>query len=306
MIGIYKITNKINGKSYIGQSIHCGKRLDEHCKGNQFIDEIIQLDGVQNFTFEILREVNKTELSFWEDYYIQMYNTIFPNGYNKRWNCSEDLRKVMFKTEISDQKKEERDDDIILCNEDIELLKRANYIQKTAFNKNRICTEKQLKDFYKKGKLEAQQRKKIALNEIVLKEENQLTSAQTYLYRIVRDNINDFNDGRVLWHLTDSNLIELALGKCYQYECEYEKDELMKQIGLPAYSLHGINFTLNSIEYSPSYERIVQLRPWNALFDKGYLNRERIKFLNIENELINIQKITKSKEAQLINKIVIS
>lgn len=160
MIGIYKITNKLNGKSYIGQSIHCGKRLDEHCKGNQFIDEIIQLDGVQNFTFEILREVNKTELSFWEDYYIQMYNTIFPNGYNKRWNCSEDLRKVMFKTEISDQKKEERDDDIILCNEDIELLKRANYVQKTAFNKNRICTEKQLKDFYKKGKLEAQQRKR--------------------------------------------------------------------------------------------------------------------------------------------------
>ena len=36
MIGIYKITNKLNGKSYIGQSIHCGKRFDEHNKGKQY------------------------------------------------------------------------------------------------------------------------------------------------------------------------------------------------------------------------------------------------------------------------------
>lgn len=35
MIGIYRITNKLNGKSYVGQSVHCGKRLDEHSKGTQ-------------------------------------------------------------------------------------------------------------------------------------------------------------------------------------------------------------------------------------------------------------------------------
>lgn len=34
MIGIYKITNDKNGMSYIGQSIHCGKRMDEHLKGD--------------------------------------------------------------------------------------------------------------------------------------------------------------------------------------------------------------------------------------------------------------------------------
>ena len=41
MIGIYKITNKRNNKFYIGQSIHCGKRFDEHCQGKQLIDETI-------------------------------------------------------------------------------------------------------------------------------------------------------------------------------------------------------------------------------------------------------------------------
>ena len=89
MIGIYKITNKLNGKSYIGQSIHCDKRFKEHCRGRkQFIDETIQLEGIENFSFELLEECEQSELDKREDYYIQQYNTIFPNGYNKRWNIN--------------------------------------------------------------------------------------------------------------------------------------------------------------------------------------------------------------------------
>lgn len=111
MIGIYKITNKLNNKSYIGQSIHCGKRLDEHCKGNQLIDEIIQLEGIENFTFEIIKQVKdeeKKELSYWEDYYIIKYNTLFPNGYNKKWNCNKAQRR-----QIQDAIKKEKQIDII-------------------------------------------------------------------------------------------------------------------------------------------------------------------------------------------------
>ena len=63
MEGIYKITNKTNDKSYIGQSVHCGKRLDEHYKGRQFIDDIIQLEGIENFTFEILKQVDNEDMS---------------------------------------------------------------------------------------------------------------------------------------------------------------------------------------------------------------------------------------------------
>ena len=105
MIGIYKITNKLNNKSYIGQSIHCGKRLDEHCKGTQFIDEVMKLEGVENFTFEILKEVNKEDLSYWEDYYILKYNTMFPNGYNKKWNTTKEVRdSIVFKDNYEEVK----------------------------------------------------------------------------------------------------------------------------------------------------------------------------------------------------------
>lgn len=92
MIGIYRIANKLSGKSYIGQSIHCGKRFDEHTKGKQLVDQIIQVEGVENFTFELLKECGTGELSYWEDYYIIKYDTMYPNGYNKRWNCSEEIR----------------------------------------------------------------------------------------------------------------------------------------------------------------------------------------------------------------------
>lgn len=98
MVGIYRITNKLNGKSYVGQSIHCGKRLDEHSKGNQLIDEIIQIEGIENFNFEILKEVERNELNYWEDYFIIKYETMFPSGYNKKWNTNLETRKEIEKT----------------------------------------------------------------------------------------------------------------------------------------------------------------------------------------------------------------
>lgn len=107
MIGIYKIENKLNKKSYIGQSIHCGKRLDEHSKGSQLIDKVIQLEGIENFNFEILKEVKKEELNYWEDYYIIKFRTMFPNGYNKKWNCNRETREEIGK-EILKERKENK------------------------------------------------------------------------------------------------------------------------------------------------------------------------------------------------------
>lgn len=116
MIGIYKITNKNNNKSYIGQSIHCGKRLDEHSKGEQFIDEIIQLEGIENFDFNILKEVDKEELNYWEDYYIIKYNTLFPNGYNRKMNTSKDIQKEIKKL-LEEKVPEEAEEELSICSE---------------------------------------------------------------------------------------------------------------------------------------------------------------------------------------------
>ena len=85
MIGIYKITNKINGKMYIGQSNDIERRFKEHqTKGESSripVDVAIQKYGKDNFTYEIIEECSLDELNKQEQFWIQCYKTkLF--GYN--------------------------------------------------------------------------------------------------------------------------------------------------------------------------------------------------------------------------------
>lgn len=84
MIGIYKITNNLNNKSYIGQSIHIEKRWEEHLyksSKSSLIQYVIYKYGKENFTFEILEECEQSKLNEREQYWIKFYNS-FENGYN--------------------------------------------------------------------------------------------------------------------------------------------------------------------------------------------------------------------------------
>lgn len=85
MIGIYKITNKVNGKSYVGQSNNIERRFAEHCQKGESsripLDVAIQKYGKENFTFKILEECSLEELNTKETYWIEYLDTI-KEGYN--------------------------------------------------------------------------------------------------------------------------------------------------------------------------------------------------------------------------------
>lgn len=82
MIGIYKITNKINGKIYVGQSNDIERRFSEHKYRNKLqIDIAIQKYGKENFTFEVLEECPIEQLNNREMYWIKTLKS-FENGYN--------------------------------------------------------------------------------------------------------------------------------------------------------------------------------------------------------------------------------
>lgn len=83
---IYKITNMINGKSYIGQSVNPEHRFIAHISrskddtDNSPLHAAIKKYGKQNFTLEIIEwtsDYNKREKEL-----IQEYGTLSPNGYN--------------------------------------------------------------------------------------------------------------------------------------------------------------------------------------------------------------------------------
>lgn len=91
MIGIYKWTNKINNKSYIGQSINIEQRRRQHIassyytKSNTYntaFHKAIRKYTENNFVFEILCICKPEELDVLEKYYIDKYNSLVPNGYN--------------------------------------------------------------------------------------------------------------------------------------------------------------------------------------------------------------------------------
>lgn len=88
MIGIYSITNLINNKKYIGQSIDIENRFVRHkCelrKGrhvNKHLQHAWNKYGENNFKFEIIEICSKTSLNNRECYWISFYDTL-NNGYN--------------------------------------------------------------------------------------------------------------------------------------------------------------------------------------------------------------------------------
>ena len=91
---IYKITNKINNKCYIGQTIkdpeerwkeHLSHAFGTHPNDiNKTLYKAIRKYGIENFTFEVLQDNIETfeQLDKAEIYWIDFYNS-FIKGYNE-------------------------------------------------------------------------------------------------------------------------------------------------------------------------------------------------------------------------------
>ena len=84
---VYKITNKVNNKIYIGCAINYEKRIKSHksCKykGALLLYRAFLKYTIDNFTFEIIKEFNSKE-EMWEGEIesIKYFNSINPFGYN--------------------------------------------------------------------------------------------------------------------------------------------------------------------------------------------------------------------------------
>lgn len=82
---IYKYTGP-SGKSYIGQTVQSLRDRAGHNGKNYsrcpYFHSAIKNYGFENFSCEILGEFKVGELNSKERYFIEVFNTLFPNGYN--------------------------------------------------------------------------------------------------------------------------------------------------------------------------------------------------------------------------------
>lgn len=92
---VYKITNLINNKAYIGSTNNFDRRMDEHIKASQQkskqsynypLQKALRKYGVENFSFEIIEnDILEQDIAQKEKMYIQQFNTLvnIGHGYNQ-------------------------------------------------------------------------------------------------------------------------------------------------------------------------------------------------------------------------------
>ena len=87
---VYLRTNKVNGKKYVGQTNNLTRRNRQFnslkCQYNAYLDGDRARYGVDSFDVETLAETDTREEAWkLEQDYINEFNTVFPNGYNRAY-----------------------------------------------------------------------------------------------------------------------------------------------------------------------------------------------------------------------------
>ena len=118
---VYMITNKDNGMKYIGQTLSHRlnhkkyrpfgyiQRFSQHlseakCDNNKtnYLKTSMRRDGSDNFEVSLITNCAKTDVDKFEQYYIILHNTTYPNGYNSTSGGNKGTNKLHTNKEKND------------------------------------------------------------------------------------------------------------------------------------------------------------------------------------------------------------
>lgn len=203
---IYKLVEKNSGDIYISSS------QDKPSGGL--------------FDVELIKECKDNELSFWLDYYILKYNSMFPHGLNKEWHCSKELLDVMrneYDVCIDTWKS------IVLTKEDFQKLRDYNGLPygRQYNNPEWKGTIDRYKQYLFQKEKATQNRKKIEkLPHYVMKNEQCLTKAEVRFTWDLNDLIDSYNHGVSTWRLDKFGVLEKT-STTGSYAHEFASDRII-------------------------------------------------------------------------------
>ena len=103
---IYTITNKIDNKTYVGQTVRdLEARWKDHLKKRsncRYLHSALKKYGIDNFVFKLVCITFDNQLDDMEIKYIEKYNCLVPNGYNLRLGGNSGRHNAETKQKISE------------------------------------------------------------------------------------------------------------------------------------------------------------------------------------------------------------
>lgn len=130
---IYCFTNLINGKKYIGSTIHTPEsRYKQHIYNathenahqyNYPLYQAIRKYGIDNFKFESLfeKECDEEEIREIEAEYIKKYNCVSPNGYNQTYDTTHPINDPLTYEKIRTTKRENAKE-VAMIDDDLQVI----------------------------------------------------------------------------------------------------------------------------------------------------------------------------------------
>ena len=81
---VYLIINLVNGKKYVGQTVRpLETRFNDHSRQDTMPGRAIRKYGKENFRYGVIKScASKSEMDYWEKFFIKNLKTKSPTGYN--------------------------------------------------------------------------------------------------------------------------------------------------------------------------------------------------------------------------------
>lgn len=203
---IYKITNLLNNKIYIGQSIHPEKRWYEHQQHAKNQDDkypihlAINKYGANNFSFEILEWTEDYDSE--EKRLIHYFNSLVPCGYNIIEGGHSPImigechpRNTISNEDVLNVIKELKENKL----SDKEIAIKYQVSDKVIADINHGYTHKIKNEFYpirvKKGRQQLSEKQIIEIKDLLLSDQYSFSEIAK-MYNTTKNNISQINNGR--------------------------------------------------------------------------------------------------------------